>query len=588
MLDRWRIAITSDAKLSSLLLYMGENGLPGQSVDPRKILLMLGLLRCSRTDLLSQIGIRVRRSPIQGATLSEDFLQHCVRIYLQHGGNLLTEESLLFSCGQGALKWISESYLQSIKDLTVDELPPSGICLLGILAQVNPEFRTRLKACLASYRSPLLAAGTSYADSLLESTFGIASVLSHFHRLDRWESRKFLAVLCRTGFPSMLRPFIDAGVDLNDDDCYTNMLGNAAAGGNLDMVRTLMEIGANSALSLFSFIHNDWALSDELYKHLLELLLETSRPTSFQQLCCDALLSVMESSRALLSHPKAAEILFYRKVLSDELIYCPCKQYRPCNYMCVAIRKGLDSVVRLLLQHAAYADTESAWLMFSVERGAASCTEALIQQGADVSFVDEAGRSALQLARTNVTAPHPRIFTHSRNSYFCIKIEITAREDAETLAAVERAFELKAQSMKSLEVWRPSNELEPQSLSQEGETMPVAQNMFEKALRFLSTYYTPPTHVYRVGPHYGGIGDLWSLSFYEALLMRFFYALSYVLLLAVGILAVIRGDKRVRMPSRSILSAVALLLLAYIWGSSLQTSLPLKLDNSRSVTKQDS
>ena len=118
--------------------------------------------------------------------------------------------------------------------------------------------------------------------------------------------------------------------------------------------------------------------------------------------------------------------------------------------------------------------------------------------------------------------------------------------------------------------------------------MLVAQNIFKKALGSLLAYYKHPLHEWYSRYRYYEIRNLWSLSFYEALLMRFFYVVSYVLLLAVGVLAIIRGDKRVRMPSRGILSAVALLLLAYIWGSSLQTNLSTKLDNGRSVTTQDS
>ena len=550
---------------------------------------MLGLLRCSRDFLLQQIFYRRRRYQI----LSDDFLQHCIRIYLQHGGNLLTKGfclllCLLRYCGKGGLDWISESCLQSTNGLTVDELSLFGICFLGTVAHVDPEFRARLKACLASYRSPLFAAGNIHGDSLYESTFGIVSVLSHFHRLEG-SPEIFLVVLCRTGTPSMLRPFVDTGIDLDGGSCYTNMLGHAAAVGNLDIVSVLVERGANGALALFSFLNGSKDLPDGLYKHLLELLVECSRPTSDFLHFDDALLALIRSSRALLIHPEAPKILLRRKVFCSQFFKYPCMQYFACSYMCAAISNGLDSVVRLLLQHGAYANTMSTWLMFSVERGAASCTEAMIQHGADVGSLDGTGRSALQLARSYVTAPHPRKFTHDRGRFRSPLMKlVTAEEDEETLAAVKRAFELKAQSTMSLNVCAPSCELEPQSLNQEGEAMPVAQNVFEKALRFLSTYYTPALHGHRMEPHHRRIGDLWSLSFYEALRMRFFYVLSYVLLLAVGIIAYIRGDQRVRMPPRSILSAGALLLLAYIWGSSLQTNLPWKLDNGRSVTKQDS
>ncbi|KAK0515176.1 hypothetical protein JMJ35_002555 [Cladonia borealis] len=540
--------------IRSLLSYMAEKGLPGQE------------------HLLCQIlwSLQAARSP----TLTTDMLQNFIRIYYQHGGSLFAgrfhenrnQSSILanisFTYGLSIWKWFSESLLHSAESWTVDELSSFGICLLGTVAQANSGFRTRLRTYVSSYRSPFLAAGTIYADSLFESTFGIASVLSHFHRLDEIESRQFLAALCRAVTPSMLRPFIDTGIDLNDYQNRANMLGNAAAVGNLDIVRMLMERGANGALALTSFIAYGWELSDGLYKYLLELLVENARPTSFN-MDGDALTAVIESPRALSAHPKALEILLHQKVFSDELIKNYCKSFN-CNYMCMAIRNRLGSVVELLLQHRAYANTTSIWLIVSVEYGAASCTEALIQHGADVNFVNGAGRSALQVARSNVTAPHPRIFSHHKEFYDGYR-EVTAEEDAETLAVVERAVRLKLQSTDDLTVHEPSCELEPQFLKQSGEAVPAPHNIFEKAFGSLLTYYRRPLLGRYSSCLYYEIGDLWSLSFYEALLMRFFYAVSIILLLALEMIAFVQGRKRIRMPSRTVLSAVALLLLAFIW-----------------------
>ena len=533
--------------------------------------------------------------PGRSPTLTEGILENHVRIYLQHGGNLFTtgvfEEAtlriLLLYYGPGTVNLVSETFFHSSEFLTVDEISSLGICILGSVARVNPEIRTRLKAYLASYRSPLLAAGAIYADTQLESTFGTASVLRHFHRLDALDSRAFLAGLCRTGTPSMLRPFIDTRIDLNDNNKYYNMLGNAAAIGNMDIVCMLLESGANGALALHHFILYGIELSDGLYKHLLELLVESSRPTSFERLSCDALLAVIDSFRALSTHPKAPEVLIRRKVFSDELISCPCTRDQ-CSYMCLAIRNRMCSVVELLLQHGAYAKTMSSWLIFSVNYGAASCTEALIQQGADVNFVDGTGGSALQLARSNVTAPHPRTVRKFNNVYHGYH-EVTAGEDVEILAVMERAFRLKAQSTNNLKACEPSCEVEPQSLDEKVQAVPTPQNIFKKAFGSFLTYYQCSLlgghSRYRSGYE---IRNLWTLSFHEALLMRFFYVLSYVLLLVLGILAFIQGEKRIRMLSRTVLSAVALLLLAYIWGTSPQTGLPSKQDAGRSVSKQDS
>ena len=483
-------------------------------------------------------------------TFTEDILKHYIWIYLQHGGNLFTgslvgflpEDNLLLSFGPGTAGLISESLFHSSEAWTVDELSSSGICFLGAVAQTDPKFRTRLKACLASYRSPLPAASTLCANNLFESTFGTASVLSHFHRLDKWDRRELLCGICRTGTPSMLRPFIDTGIGINHGPKRLNMLGHAAAVGNLDIVCMLIESGANGALALRVFINDSEHLANGLYKQLLELLVEKSSPTSFNflSLSYDSLSAVISSSKALLSHPKAPEILFCRKVLSDGLIKGPCDQHTACNYMCAAIRSRLDSMVELLLQHAAYANTTSSWLMHSVKCGAASCAEVLIRHGANVSFVDESGRSALELAWSNVALHHPRFYGPCGGPARCAR-GVTAEEDAATLAVVEQALRLKSQSTTTSKEQEPKCIFEVESHDLEDKTTPVPPNIFEKALGILSTYYTPVPRGHRVRPHVRGIGDLWSLSFYEALCMRFFYILSYVLLLAVGIIAVIQG-----------------------------------------------
>ena len=555
-----------------------------------------GLLSCSREYVLCEIiscSSLKRPSP----NLNTDVLQNYIRIYYQHGGSLFAGRfpekgikssalvKLSLSCGLGIWNWFSESLLHSAESWTVDELSSFQICLLGTIAQVNSGFRTRLKAYLSSYCSPLLAARAIYADNLLESTFGIASVLSHFHKLDRWSSADIVNLLCMIGTPSILRLFIDAGPNLNAYEVGNN-LGNAAAVGNLEIVRMFMENGVNTALGLTQFIYASDELSDGLYKHLLELLVENARPTSLKSGYPDALSAVMKSARALLTHPKAPEILFRQKVFSEELIKCSCETYLHRNYMCVAITKGLGSMVELLLQQGAYANTTSTWFLVSVECGAASCTETLIQHGADVKTLDKAGRSALQRARSNVDAPHPRFSRRCRG--FKGGREITAKEDEETLAVVERAFRLKPQSTEKLTAHGSSCELEPQSLNQKDEGVLAPQNIFERVLGSSLIYHRRPI----LGLHsrclYCEISDLWSLSFRKALLMRFLYVVSYILLLALEIIAFVQGRKRIRMPSRTLLSAVALLLLAFIWGPSLQTGLPWKPDTSRPFTKQDS
>lgn len=372
----------------------------------------------------------------------------------------------------------------------------------------------------------------------------------------------------------MVKFFVDTGVDINGGNPRYNSLGHAAAEGNMDVVWLLLEAGANASLALCRFLHYSDHLSDALFKRLLEILVDNARPASFD-LDCDPFLSLLANSRALISHPKAPEILLTQNVFSDKGFGRGACQNHYKSYMYQAISRRNPSVVDLLLQNGAHANTRISdqfkcfgysfesctWITFSVIYGAASCTDVLIQHSVDVTALDGYGRSAVQLAKMNVFASHPRILGLNKFREF----EITAEQDAETLAVVERAFNRTVQGTKSLDDHiKLSDEVPPQ----QHKSISALQKRLQKALGILLTPAQKELLHDRLEDLYLELKKVWSLSFYEALLMRFIYVLSYALLLILEILAFIKGHKRIPTPSRSLLSAVAVLMLAFVWGSS--------------------
>ena len=119
--------------------------------------------------------------------------------------------------------------------------------------------------------------------------------------------------------------------------------------------------------------------------------------------------------------------------------------------------------------------------------GAASCTDILTHHGADVTTLDGAGRSALRLAKDLVLSSHPRrldiaLWFKPDREY------ITAQDDAETLAVVERAFNNKFQGTKTLEDYFNSDEgefLQPPPMPDEPAS--ILHSTFNKALTALLT-----------------------------------------------------------------------------------------------------
>ena len=516
----------------------------------------------------------------------EDLLQQCVHKYLQHGGKILEAESSIFNfifmdTGVGHIDWIPGFLFKSSEPWLVDELSSLQMCFIGTLARVDAVFCDRLKRELGSYHSSTSLRRTHSADHLFEAFFGPASIVSHFRTLNSYRMYAFLAYLCRKGTVAMIKPFIDLGVDVNEFFFTSKLLRSATNVGNMDVVDMLLEAGANGSLAIWGFLDESKDLPDALFRSFLELLVETARPASFESYN-DPLLAVINSSRALRSFPMAPKILLDRNVFTNEgfgeLALKP--QYHA-SYMYPAISKGHPSVVDLLLRNGVCADARISrsfdckgqsfesctWLTFAVMCGEASCTDVLIQHGADVTALDGAGKSAIELAEQNAVASHPRSIRISYNRDKSVKPE----EDAETLVVVERAFNLKFQGTMSIEDFlNSSKEITPQPPSPRDKSTSMLQKMFETALRVFLTPSQTELLLKYLKPLHHNTQEIWSLPFREALLMRSMYVVSYALLFAYELYALIEGRKRIPMPSRSFLSALALLALAVIWGSSSQ------------------
>ena len=519
---------------------------------------------------------------LQKTALDErNLLRNHVNSYLKHGGRFLTAQSGVFEhvfirSSLGRIDWFPDFLFNSSEPWLIDDFSSLQIRLIGILAHVDAVFHNRLKRELASYRTTASLGRTPFVDNLFETSFGTASIESHFRTLSQDQPYHFLSLLCRAGAIVMMKIFIAVGFDVNGGSWRTNLLGNAAATENIEVVCMLLEAGANGSLALKIFLDESEHLSDALFRRLLGMLVGTAGPASFESIQ-DLLCNILKSRRALHLHPKAPEIPLNRKGFGGGTInQAPWREYWY-NYMFLAISGKRSFMVDLLLQNGAHANAQIShfidcngcwfesctWITFSVMYGAASCTDVLIQHGADVTALDGADRSAIQLARINASASHPR--RPSFGSWWTV----TAEEDAETLVAAERAFGLKLQGTTNLEHYiQLSNEPTLQLPPRQDEPVSILRKTLERALATVLTPFQTAILHDRLRVLYLDIRKTWSLPFYEALLMRFIYVLSYILVLAWLIYAFIKGHKRIPMPSRSLLSAAAVLMLALVWGSS--------------------
>ena len=515
----------------------------------------------------------------------DDLLRNSLQKYSKRSGKLLPPDSPIFDgvfMLFGNIDWITDYLLDPLEAWLVDDLSPLQICLIGALAHFDAVFSNRLRKELASYRSPASAGRPSFGDYLLKTKFSRASIQSNFQTLKRMERGDLWRMLCRTGSRSMIKFIMDIAVDANRVAPIHRMLGHAAAKENMDVVNMLLEAGANGSLAIKDFLCSNAHLPDAHFRRLLELLVENARPAPFKKFN-DPFLAIIKSSRALCSYPQAPKILLDRKIF-DKAGFGEgaSKAGFLQSYMYQAISSRNSSVVDLLLRNGAHADArisdsvdcyhnwvgEFTWTTLCVMFGLASCTDVLIQHGADVTALDGAGRSALQLARKHALGSHLRKIEGYYSCYYG-RYRFTADEDSETLAVVERAFTLKFQGTKSLDDYLDlCNEVAPQPPSRRDRLMSQLEKMLGKALGVIFT----PSQIELLHLQFRelryDIQGVWSLSFSEALFMRCFYVISYALVLAYELNTLIKGRKRITMPSRFLLSALAFLALAVIWGSS--------------------
>ena len=94
--------------------------------------------------------------------------------------------------------------LKSSEPWLVKDPSAFQICLIGATAHVDAVLRNRVKKTLASYRSPISSSRESFAISLFESLFSVASIESKFCTLGHSQKYTFFSLLGKKGSASII------------------------------------------------------------------------------------------------------------------------------------------------------------------------------------------------------------------------------------------------------------------------------------------------------------------------------------------------------------------------------------------------
>ena len=297
----------------------------------------------------------------------------------------------------------------------VEDLGSSSVWYIGILAYSDRAFFSTLRSCLCSERSEPKVSNANIAENILHSVFGIDTIVSQVLDASVKERNRFIRTLIEKGTTSMLEPFVDAGLNLDEGAIWRTYLSLAAELGKLDFFNMLVDAGANGARAISPFCMTHKELENPVFKSLLSVLLDCATADAGYTFdskypCDDALLSFLMSDRAMDVQPNGPAILLKKGIFN---------RGNHSVYAFEAIHCNRPAALKLLLEHGTPRDLP--WLAplhgytlltLAVELGRIACVDTLLKHAHNptnsIVHLDGRGQSALQLAISAATAPHPR------------------------------------------------------------------------------------------------------------------------------------------------------------------------------------
>ncbi|MCJ1432871.1 hypothetical protein MMC27_002229 [Xylographa pallens] len=463
---------------------------------------------------------------------------------------------------------LSEYLFTRSESWTIDDLMPIDFWIIGILAYTDQKFRARLEAYLECFRSPLAPQmGPSGKQSVL-TAFDIDVIVAQFMSASTDLRVHFLSIICTSGTFRMLKPFLDAGIDINEVGRGNSYLGMAARASNLETFQILLDSGAavGPALSYSSYV---WVRAPaEDLPYYLQSMLDRITQIDFKDDLHDPILSLLKNwnesnvTASALEHFLCTGLFNHGRLFGGENI--PIKE----SYILWAICVGQDRALSLFLEHAIDLQRQLGdqfgcdggwlksgsytWLTLAVYWGRASCVEIIVKY-ADIHVRDGSGRNALESAREIKADHHTRRWDTQRGS-------VNPKDDDKILAILEKG------SASQPIIYSESN-IATRNIT----AKPDAEAGLFARGSWKNFMHSPGQLIvhnawYRYLQHqFLCFRYTWSrlskLSYTDALLMRFGYVLSYILLLFVETLAIVTWLRKLPAPPRSVLVAGVVLLL---------------------------
>ena len=154
--------------------------------------------------------------------------------------------SLIFRSRHG-LAYLESFVYRYIDSLTLQEMASASAWVLAALARCFPTFQRCLENQLAEYRTPMTLSSCRRPIDRTVNQFNFENQITGVKQASVAIRTNFLGALCRGGTLSMIAPFLDCGIDLDElePQSFSTYMRTAARHGQLETILALMEAGAS-------------------------------------------------------------------------------------------------------------------------------------------------------------------------------------------------------------------------------------------------------------------------------------------------------------------------------------------------------
>lgn len=154
--------------------------------------------------------------------------------------------SLIFRSRHG-LAYLESFVYRYIDPLILQEMASANAWVLAALARSFPTFQRCLENQLAEYRTPMTLSSCRRPIDRNITQFNFEDQIREVKQASVAIRTNFLGALCTGGTLSMIAPFLDCGIDLDElePQSFSTYMRTAARHGQMEIILALMEAGAS-------------------------------------------------------------------------------------------------------------------------------------------------------------------------------------------------------------------------------------------------------------------------------------------------------------------------------------------------------